>query len=258
MDKRQRYRAILGLQEGFTPARLKQAYRDLAKVWHPDRFADDERLGKKAARQLARINEAYAYLKDNPRPSTSANVATSQPDEKAEAPSGANNDKRSRTESATQPRADTQPPARGDVIEGITPLALRALRADKDAKAGGISAVIGLCLLAAAVPLGLMLHYAEVDPERADLHELAFAITGGVVALGVVILFVSGYVRLRAKAWVLRDLHEHDIPCPQCGVGIVGGVDAHNDAMTHIRHIQLRLLATVDSGRCMVCGQPWA
>jgi hypothetical protein len=41
------YRA-LGLQNGATKAEVKQAYRDLAMIWHPDRLAvGDERLRRK-------------------------------------------------------------------------------------------------------------------------------------------------------------------------------------------------------------------
>lgn len=41
---------------------IKTAYRDLAQVWHPDRFAHDERLRRKAEQNLQRINQAYQVL----------------------------------------------------------------------------------------------------------------------------------------------------------------------------------------------------
>jgi cytoskeletal protein RodZ len=41
---------------------LKSAYRDLAKVWHPDRFAHDPRLQQKAQEKLKEINDAYEQL----------------------------------------------------------------------------------------------------------------------------------------------------------------------------------------------------
>jgi hypothetical protein len=53
---------ILGVQPGTPPAEIKTAYRDLAQVWHPDRFAHDERLRKKAEETLQRINEAWQVL----------------------------------------------------------------------------------------------------------------------------------------------------------------------------------------------------
>ena len=58
------YFDILEIQPGATPDEVKQAYRDLAKVWHPDRFkGEDERLKSKAAEKLAEINEAYQKIR---------------------------------------------------------------------------------------------------------------------------------------------------------------------------------------------------
>ena len=42
---------------------IKQAYRDLALVWHPDRFANSTRLQAKASERLKEINTAYAVLR---------------------------------------------------------------------------------------------------------------------------------------------------------------------------------------------------
>jgi hypothetical protein len=57
------YYRVLGLKSGATKAEIKQAYRDLVKVWHPDRFsADNERLRRRAEAKLREINEAYAYI----------------------------------------------------------------------------------------------------------------------------------------------------------------------------------------------------
>lgn len=53
---------ILQLSPGATLADIKQAYRDLVKVWHPDRFAGSPRLIQKAERQLQDINTAYHQI----------------------------------------------------------------------------------------------------------------------------------------------------------------------------------------------------
>ena len=53
---------VLGLEPTASAQEIKAAYRDLAKVWHPDRFAHDPRLQQKAQEQLKEINEAYGRL----------------------------------------------------------------------------------------------------------------------------------------------------------------------------------------------------
>ncbi len=60
------YRAykILGLYPGASQEDVHRQYRDLAQVWHPDRFAHNERLQEKAQRNLKRINEAFEVLRD--------------------------------------------------------------------------------------------------------------------------------------------------------------------------------------------------
>lgn len=53
----------LELHAGASSQEIKQAYRDLALVWHPDRFArHDARLQEKASERLKQINTAYDVL----------------------------------------------------------------------------------------------------------------------------------------------------------------------------------------------------
>ena len=52
----------LGLEPGASLDQIKQAYRDLVRVWHPDRFAHDERLRIIAQEKLKEINAAYEAL----------------------------------------------------------------------------------------------------------------------------------------------------------------------------------------------------
>lgn len=52
----------LGLKVGASPEEVKEAYRDLVKVWHPDRFTDNPRLQQRAQEKLKEINLAYDTL----------------------------------------------------------------------------------------------------------------------------------------------------------------------------------------------------
>jgi hypothetical protein len=53
---------LLGLKAGASLDEVKQAYRDLVRVWHPDRFGHDERLRLIAQEKLKEINGAYKFL----------------------------------------------------------------------------------------------------------------------------------------------------------------------------------------------------
>jgi curved DNA-binding protein CbpA len=53
---------LLALKPGASPLEIKEAYRDLVKVWHPDRFGSDPRLRQKAEDRLRDLNEAYGVL----------------------------------------------------------------------------------------------------------------------------------------------------------------------------------------------------
>jgi hypothetical protein len=59
-----RYYEILQLKPGASPLEIQQAYRDLVRVWHPDRFAHDPRLQKIAEQRLKEINTAYIALEE--------------------------------------------------------------------------------------------------------------------------------------------------------------------------------------------------
>jgi DnaJ-like protein len=67
--------AELELHTDATPVDIKTAYRDLVKIWHPDRFVTDDRLRQRAQQRLQRINEAYRTLESgegDPEPDAAA------------------------------------------------------------------------------------------------------------------------------------------------------------------------------------------
>lgn len=58
----EKYFEILGISSHSSIDEVKQAYRDLVNVWHPDRFNHNERLRKKAEEELKKINLAYSEI----------------------------------------------------------------------------------------------------------------------------------------------------------------------------------------------------
>lgn len=58
---------VLGLDVGANATEIKQAYRDLVKVWHPDRFGSDPLLRQKAEEKLQQINIAHEVLQSPPK-----------------------------------------------------------------------------------------------------------------------------------------------------------------------------------------------
>jgi len=86
---------ILGLGPDATSEDIKQAYRDLVKVWHPDRFSDGSRVRRKAEEKLKEINAAYDLLqgydpalraRSTPAGGTSPSPNPAQDHHRAEAP----------------------------------------------------------------------------------------------------------------------------------------------------------------------------
>lgn len=68
--------AVLGLGPAATQEEIKEAYRDLTKVWHPDRFSGDPRLQKKAEEKLKCINGAFERLRSVRPAGTSGGLGT--------------------------------------------------------------------------------------------------------------------------------------------------------------------------------------
>lgn len=61
-DEIKRCLEVLGLKPGANEDEAKQAYRELAMVWHPDRFPSNSPLQAKADVKLKELNAAYEYL----------------------------------------------------------------------------------------------------------------------------------------------------------------------------------------------------
>jgi len=74
-----RYYAVLELDPGASEGEIRQAYTDLMKVWHPDRFLKDPRLHERAEEKTKLINEAYEVLRSH----SGGEPPETQPDTKA-------------------------------------------------------------------------------------------------------------------------------------------------------------------------------
>ena len=74
---------ILDIGPNASLEEVKRAYRELARVWHPDRFPNDVLLHQKAQEKLKQINIAYERIygrgtHEPRRPTTSTRQSTSQ------------------------------------------------------------------------------------------------------------------------------------------------------------------------------------
>jgi len=109
---------ILGLESNAKASEIKGAYRDLVKVWHPDRFGNDLPLRRKAEEHLKQINLAYQCLQgyipanDPMPPKTQRSEAPpnySAPRETAQA--GKYDDGRHTDSANSQPGSPSSPPS---------------------------------------------------------------------------------------------------------------------------------------------------
>lgn len=64
----------MGLSEGASWDTINQAYRDLVRVWHPDRFQGDQRLREKAEQQTRLLNSAIRTLRDEYKPGSTVST----------------------------------------------------------------------------------------------------------------------------------------------------------------------------------------
>jgi curved DNA-binding protein CbpA len=58
-----RFFEILELDPGASLDEVKQAYKDIVSVWHPDRFSSNPRLRQKAEEKLKEANRAYEMVR---------------------------------------------------------------------------------------------------------------------------------------------------------------------------------------------------
>lgn len=64
-EELEKYFNLLGVKPGTPWEEIKRSYRDLVKVWHPDRFTNDTRLRKLAEEKTKEINFAFKKLEED-------------------------------------------------------------------------------------------------------------------------------------------------------------------------------------------------
>lgn len=69
---------ILELENPGSIQDAKRAYKDLVRVWHPDRFQSNPRLKQKAEQKLRAINLAFNFLRDYMESDHAGGTAVSQ------------------------------------------------------------------------------------------------------------------------------------------------------------------------------------
>lgn len=77
---------LLDLAPTASDEEVRNAYRDLTKVWHPDRFAHDPSLRQKSEEQLKKINEAYDTIRAARQGGWSGSGATREQQPSPESP----------------------------------------------------------------------------------------------------------------------------------------------------------------------------
>ncbi len=107
---------ILDVKLGASREEIKRAYWELVRVWHPDRFAHDPALQRKAQEKLKQINLAYEQIgkSDGEEPRRAAQSEKSRPTGPAQpsGPSGSDtspNSTRSYQEASKQPSQQSPP-----------------------------------------------------------------------------------------------------------------------------------------------------
>jgi curved DNA-binding protein CbpA len=125
---------VLALRPGATAVEIKEAYRDMVKVWHPDRFGSDPRLRQKAEDKLKQINKAYQILVSGSAP---GETHTAKPEGEA------------RSKGDVSPRSSTTSPI---------PQSGRARSRRSSVGVGWLYACVGIVL-------GLMAGYVALEHE---------------------------------------------------------------------------------------------
>lgn len=259
MTERERHLQVLGQPSDASPAAVKEAWRDLAKVWHPDRFSGDEKLRKKAEAQLQLINAAYSYLRAHPR--------QQRPDERhgagASAPNRRPTSERSPAATPTSRRRAEQRapnPAVGSkereqhaarIRQAVISLATKATHAEGSptTRIPHLSWALGL-LLASVALIVLMKLVGFGDYSGPGMYVWLACFAGPALYLYVMLQIAHGNA-----GRLVVELAQHEVVCSSCHMGIVSG--SSDGPSSQLKNIQQRATFVSSHGRCVDCGAEW-
>lgn len=111
MGEFSRYFELLEIPEGASTEEIKKAFRDLAQVWHPDKFEHNPRLRDKAELKFKELNAAYSILVEGYRSGTirSSSAPRSKSSNETNTHASSESAKASgKTESKQQPPPETK------------------------------------------------------------------------------------------------------------------------------------------------------
>jgi len=118
----------LELTSHATLEEVRQSYKDLVNIWHPDRIPDNPRLKKKAEEKLKEINAAYgeltSFLSSNQSTPSAVQKTSSQQPVYASSPSAAKTSSGAKTQ---KPRTELKP--RSSFVSNLWTLLNRGLDA---------------------------------------------------------------------------------------------------------------------------------
>jgi len=210
MKDRTQHLRELELGEQATPSEIRQAYRDLARVWHPDRFANDPRMQAKGSEKLRRVIEAYEFLQAQtdrvPPPRREAQPRAERP-----RPQNAATPTSNRRDRVVQALADLNHRARV-LAERVEALDRRAVT-DWEHRAW-----IGIAL-GMATPIALL--FGATAFARAAGAPLLFMFTVSSVSLFALAIYRSVKIREEVDDEICA-VRGAEVTCGRCRRGVIG------------------------------------
>ena len=147
---------ILELGPGATLEEVKRSYRELVRVWHPDRFHNDPKLQKRGEEKLKQINSAYERIcnggatqpRSSPRP---AEACAPNPDRTAHTSSGAGHAGSRNGPPRKEPGPQQPPPAQQRTSPSFAPRRFPSSRQDWGRRYGYVLIVVIIYLVGKAI-----------------------------------------------------------------------------------------------------------